>query len=132
MLATNRYLDLIGMGFPFAWLTSGSEATELFEPLRRRRDLGDEIADERLVRQRGERHFPRLEPRGASIDGLAVELDHAFLAGIGVDAGKPHRQRRVLVDAQPAQPVEHRLARLERHIEALEARRLAMAAAADF
>ena len=80
-----------------------------------RRDLGDEIAHQLLVRQRRDGHLARLEPRGAGIDRLAVEFHHAFLAGIGVDAGKADRQRRVLVDADPAQPVEHRLAALERH-----------------
>src|SRR5215469_11835666 len=128
MLATNRYLDLIGMSF----LCVVAVSFELFESLGGRRDLGDEIADQGLVRQRRKRHLARLEPRGASVDGFAVELDHAFLASIGVDAGKPHRQRGILVDAQPAQPVEHRLPWLERHFEGLPPRWFAMGAAADF
>ena len=86
------------------------------QSLCRRRDLGDEVAHQRLVGKRCERHLARLEPRGAGVDRLAVELDHAFLAGIGVDAGVADRQARVAIGPDPAQPVEHRLAGLERHL----------------
>src|SRR5580704_4264556 len=102
------------------------------KPLARRRDFGNQIANELLVRQRRERHGARLEAGGAGIDRVAVELDHALLAGIGVDAGEAHRQRRVLVDAQPAQAVEHRLAGLEGHVVGLPLRRVAVVAALDF
>src|SRR4051794_4714821 len=72
-------------------------------------DLGHEVADEGLVGQRREGHFARLEPRRAGVDGLAVEFQHALLAGVGIDAGEADRERRVLVDADPAQAIEHRL-----------------------
>src|SRR5229473_2590039 len=61
-----------------------------------------------------------LQPRRAGIGGGAVDLHHAFLAGIGVDAGEPDRQRRVVVRPDPAQAVENRLAGLERHLIALQ------------
>src|SRR5579871_504286 len=102
------------------------------ESLRRWSDLGDEIAHKLFVRKRRERHFTRLETGGTGIDRLAVDPDHAFLAGIGVDAGETDRQRGVLVDAQPAQAVEHRLARLERHLEGLPRAVSAIRAAPDF
>src|SRR5262249_54260068 len=94
------------------------------EPLRRRRDLGHEIAHQRLVVQRLERHLALLEARRAGVDGGAVELHHAFLARIGIDAGEADRGRRIAVRADPAQPVEHRLARLERPLVGLETPRL--------
>src|SRR5580693_5861619 len=97
-----------------------------------RGNLGDQVANELLVRQRGECHGARLEAGGAGIDRVAVELDHALLAGIGIDAGEAHRQRRVLVDTQPAQAVEHRLAGLEGDLVGLPLRRVAVAAALDF
>src|SRR5262249_37563393 len=68
----------------------------------------------------------------AGIDGLAVELDHAFLAGVGVDAGEADGEARVAVGANPAQGVEHRLPGLERHLVALEAPGGAIDAAPDF
>src|SRR5262249_11402571 len=89
------------------------------ESFRRRRDLGDEIAHERLVGERRQGHLARLEPRGAGIDRLAVELHQALLAGIGVDAGEADRERGVAVRPDPAQAVEHGLAGLERDIVAL-------------
>src|SRR5712691_13442829 len=92
----------------------------LAEPLRWRRNLGDEVAHQRLVRQRLHYHLAWLQPRRAGIGGGAVDLHHAFLAGIGVDAGEPYRQRRVVVRPDPAQAVENRLARLERHLIGLE------------
>src|SRR5262249_37803708 len=60
----------------------------LHEPLRRRRNLGDEITHQALVGERGECHLARGEPRGAGIDRGAVQFHHAFLASIGVDAGE--------------------------------------------
>src|SRR6266852_6570237 len=89
------------------------------ESLRRRRDLGDEVANERLVGQRRQRHLARLEARGAGIDRLAVELHQALLAGIGIDAGEADRERGIAVRPDPAQTVEHGLAGLERDVVAL-------------
>src|SRR5690349_927924 len=86
------------------------------ETLGGRCDLGDEVAHERFVGQGCDCHFARLEPRRAGINGLAVQFHHAFLAGIGIYAGETDGERGVLVDADPAQPVEHRLAALERHL----------------
>src|SRR5215469_6161873 len=63
------------------------------EALAWRRDLGDEVANELLVRQWRQRHLARLEPGGAGVDRLAVELDHALLARVGVDAGEADRKR---------------------------------------
>ena len=63
------------------------------------------------------------EPLGAGIDRLAVELDHAFLAGVGVDAGEADGEARVAVGPDPTQAVEHRLARLEWHLIAFPAAR---------
>src|SRR5262245_7954945 len=83
------------------------------KPLRRRRDLGDEIANERLDGERCQRHLARLEPRRARLDGGAVELDHAFLAGILADAGEADGERRIAVGPDSAQSVEHRLDWLE-------------------
>src|SRR6266404_4724921 len=97
-----------------------SSGRRLPEPLRRRRNLGDEVAHQRLVRQRLHYHLAWLQPRRAGIRGGAVDLHHAFLAGIGVDAGEPERQRRVAVRPDPAQAVENRLAGLERHLMALQ------------
>src|SRR5258708_38954429 len=48
-----------------------------FEPLRRRRNLGHEVAHEFLIAERGQRHFLRFEPRRAGVDCFAVDLDHA-------------------------------------------------------
>src|SRR6266852_8326821 len=89
------------------------------ETFRGRRDLGDEIANERLVGEWSECHLARLEPRRAGIDGLAVELHHAFLAGIGVDAGEADGEARVPICPDPTQSVEHGLAGLERNVIAL-------------
>src|SRR5262249_13930736 len=89
------------------------------ESLCRGRDLGDEVAHERLVGERRQRHRARLEPRGAGIDRLAVELHQAFLAGIGIDAGEADRERGVAVRPHPAQAVEHGLAGLERDVVVL-------------
>src|SRR5262245_25012918 len=58
------------------------------ESFRGRRDLGDEVANEPFVGERRQRHLARLQPRRAGIDRLAVQLQHAFLAGIGIDAGE--------------------------------------------
>src|SRR5215469_15056018 len=110
-------------------MTRAADGKLALEPLGRRRDLGDEIAHQRLVVQRLHHHLARLEPRRAGIDGRAVELHHAFLARIGVDAGETDRERRVAIGADPAQPVEHRLARLERDLVALEPPRLGVGAA---
>src|SRR4030081_1529872 len=79
------------------------------EPLGRRRDLGHQVANQLLVVERLHLHGARLEPGRAGIDGLAVELHHAFLARIGVDAGEADRERRIAVGPNPAQPREHRL-----------------------
>src|SRR5581483_12243197 len=65
----------------------------------------------------------------ARIDRLAVDTNHAFLARVGVDARVANRERRIVAHADPAQPIEHRLARLERHLVALVARRRARGAA---
>src|SRR5581483_10540696 len=104
----------------------------LHKPLGRRCDLGDEIADQPLVGQRRDAHLARLESRRAGIDGLAVEFHHTLLAGVGVDAGEADRQRRIAVDADPAQAVEHRLAALERHRVGLPAALRTVGAAPDF
>src|SRR5262245_61637131 len=80
-----------------------------------RSDFGDQIAHQRLVGQRRHLHLARLEPCRAGINSLAVEFHHAFLAGVGIDAGKADGKRGVLVDADPAQPIEHRLPTFERH-----------------
>src|SRR5262245_18009935 len=101
------------------------------EPLGGRGDFGDEVAHELLVRQRRQRHLARLQPRCAGIYGAPVELDHAFLAGIGVDAGEADRQRRVTMHAKPAHAIEHRLAGLERDFERLPASGLAVEPAPD-
>ena len=63
------------------------------KPLGRRGDFGDEVAQQRFVGERRQGHLPRLEPRGAGVDGFSVELDHAFLAG--VDAGEADGEARV-------------------------------------
>src|SRR5688572_21303466 len=87
-----------------------------FEPLVGRRDLGDEVLDQLLVRQRLERHFPLGQARGAGVDGFPVDADHALLAGVGVYAGEADREARIAVHPDPAQAVEHGLAGLERHL----------------
>src|SRR6185312_4174979 len=109
----------------------GSRRCRIGKPLVGRGDLGDEIADERLVAERLEPHLALFEPRRAGIDRLAVDEDHAFLACIGVDAGKAEGEARILLRADAPQPVEHGLAGLERHGIARPARRLARLAAAD-
>src|SRR5260370_3134569 len=80
----------------------------LGQPLRRRRNLGDEVAHQRLVRQRLHYHLTWLQPRRAGIGGGAVDLHHAFLAEIGVEAGEPDRPRRDPVPPDPPQPPENR------------------------
>src|SRR5262245_26424977 len=95
------------------------------ESLGWRRDLGNEVANPRFVAQWLERHFTRFEASGAGVGGLAVDQDDAFLAGIGVDAGVAHRERRVHLGAERPQAVEHRLPRLVRHGVGLEPARLA-------
>src|SRR5712671_2344414 len=102
------------------------------EPLGRRSNLGHQVANQLLVVERLHLHGARLEPRRAGVDGLAVELHHAFLARIGVDAGEADRERRVAVGPNPAQPVEHRLPGLERHLVGLETPRLGVEAAPHF
>src|SRR5690242_6023253 len=101
------------------------------EPLPRWRDFGHQVAHQPLVVQRLHRHLARHEPRRAGIDGLAIELDHAFLARIGIDAGEADGERGIAVGADPAQAVEHRLAGLERHLVALEAPHLGGGAPPD-
>jgi hypothetical protein len=96
------------------------------------RNLGDKVAHEALVGQRSERHLARLEPGGAGINRLAVELNHALLARIGIDAGKTDRQSRIVVDANPAQAVQHRLAGLEWNVKMLPATRIDIRPALDF
>src|SRR5918999_2117852 len=91
----------------------------LSEPLVGWRDLGDEILDELLVRQRLERHLALGKTRRAGIDGLAVDADHAFLAGVGVDAREADREAGIALVADPAQPVEHSLSLLEWNFELL-------------
>src|SRR4051794_39557232 len=91
------------------------------EALRGRRDLGNEVAYEFFIGKRSQPHDSCFEPRGAGVNRPAVEFDHAFLAGIGVDARIAHRQGRIAMTAYPAQPVEHRLAGLERYRETLPA-----------
>src|SRR4051812_41757837 len=78
-----------------------------------------------LVRQRLERHLALGKARGARVHRLAVDADHALLARVRVDAGEPNRERRIAMHADPAQPVEHRLALLERHLVVLVAAVLA-------
>src|SRR5712664_2986567 len=108
-----------------------TEKRSFDEPLRRRRDLGHQVAHQLLVVERLHLHLARLEAGRAGIDGLAVELHHAFLARIGVDAGEADRERGVAVGPDPAQPVEHRLAGLERHLVGLEAASRGVEAAPD-
>src|SRR6185503_5426568 len=81
----------------------------------------DEVLDQRLVWQRLERHLACHEARGACVDRLSIDADHAFLAGVRVDARKADGEARVPVDADPAQAVEHGLAGLERNFIVLEA-----------
>jgi transposase len=87
------------------------------EPLIGRRDRSDEVADQLLVRQRREAHHARLQPQRAGIADLAVDQQHAFLAGIGVQAGIAEGEASIRLAPDPAQAVEHRLARLEGHLE---------------
>src|SRR5436853_4405663 len=97
---------------------------ESAQTLVRWRNLAHEVAHQLLVRQRLKRHLALGKPRGAGVHRLAINLDHAFLAGTGVDAGEPDRKRRIMVRANPTQSIEHRLARIVRHLIALIARRL--------
>src|SRR5262245_5137246 len=110
-------------------LSDRSKSSSPARPLGGRSNLGDEVANERLVRQRRQDHLARFKPCRAGIDRLAVELDDAFLARIRIDARKTDCQRRIPVHAQPAQPVKHGLARLERHLIGLEAPRFPLSAA---
>src|SRR5438270_7103205 len=82
-----------------------------------------------LVRQRLERHLALGEPGGARVHRLAIDADHALLARVRIDAGEADGKRRIAMHADPAQPVEHRLALLERHVVVLVAAVLARRAA---
>src|SRR5262249_22281246 len=75
----------------------GASAELSVESRRWRRDFGDEVAHQGLVGERPPHHLARLEPGRAGIDGRAVELHHAFLAGIGIDAGEADRQRWIVI-----------------------------------
>jgi len=74
-------------------------------------------------------HLAFVEPRGAGIVHVAVDHHHAFLAGIGIDAGEAEGERRIELGANVAQPVEHGLAGYERHVKALDPVRLVGGAA---
>ena len=74
-----------------------------------------------MTRSRTSFLFALLQAGSAGIDGLAVKLDHALLAGVGVDAGEADRQRGITIDSNPPQTIEHRLARLEWHLVCLPA-----------
>jgi hypothetical protein len=53
-----------------------------------RGDFCNEIAHNCFVGQRFKRHLARLKSTSAGVNGSAVELYHAFFAGVGIDAGK--------------------------------------------
>src|SRR5690349_2283625 len=91
------------------------------KPLVRRRDLRHQVLDQRLVGQRLERHLALGKARRAGVNRLAVDLDHAFLARVGIDAREADGEARILVHANPAQAVEHRLPLLERDLVVLVA-----------
>src|SRR4051795_5388874 len=78
-----------------------------------------------LVRQWLERHLALGKSRGARVHRLAIDTDHALLARVRIDAGEADGERRIAMHAYPAQPVEHRLALLERHLVVLVAAVLA-------
>src|SRR4029079_18588157 len=79
-----------------------------------------------------ERHFARGEARRTGIDRRAVEFDHAFLAGVGIDAGEPDRKALITGGPDPAQAVEHGLSGLERHIIVLPSPGIGAFSAPDF
>src|SRR5947207_15913788 len=93
-------------------------ASELCQALIRRGDLGNEVAYLTLVWQGLEPHLARFEPRRACVDHLSIEQHHAFLAGIGVDAGIAEGQAWIGLDADAPKSIEHRLARFVGHLEA--------------
>src|SRR4051812_42982289 len=78
-----------------------------------------------LVRQWLERHLALGKSRGARVHRLAIDTDHALLARVRIDAGEADGERRIAMHADPAQPVEHRLSLLERHLVVLVAAVLA-------
>src|SRR4051812_49604608 len=85
-----------------------------------------------LVRQWLERHLALGKSRGARVHRLAIDTDHALLARVRIDAGEADGERRIAMHADPAQPVEHRLSLLERHLVVLVAAGLARAPPAHF
>src|SRR3954468_17561176 len=113
------------------WWAQAFDAS-FHKSFRRRRDLGDEVAHEPLVGQGRQRHFARGEARRAGIDRRAVEFDHAFLAGVGIDAGEPDRKAGITGGPDPAQAVEHGLSGLERHLVVLPSPGIGAFSAPDF
>ena len=101
------------------------------EPLVWRGDLGDEIPDQGFLRQRPKGRHAFLQSDRAGVIDPAVDQHHAFLAGVGVNAGEPKRKRRIELAPKRAQAVEHGLAMLERNLEAFDAWRFAGRAALD-
>src|SRR2546423_1823878 len=95
-----------------------SRRAAMDQALIRRRDLGNKVAYLTLVWQGLKPHLARFEPRRAGMDHLSIEQHHAFLAGIGVDAGIAEGQTRIGLDADAPKSVEHRLARFVGHLEA--------------
>ena len=71
-----------------------------------RGDLGHEISDPGFLRQRRKGSHAFLQSDRAGVVDPAVDQHHAFLAGVGIDAGEPKRKRRIDLAPKRAQAVE--------------------------
>ena len=91
----------------------GAFRIERLEPLVRRGNFGDQIANELLVRQGLDDDFTRGKAFKARVYGLAIHAHHAFLACVRVDAGEADGESGIVVRAYPAQRIQDRLSGLE-------------------
>ena len=107
-----------------------SKALRPLEALVGWRDLGDEVAQSGLVRQRLERHLAFASRVVQAYTVLPSTRIMHSLQALALMQEKRMARRRVAVHADPAQAVEHGLPRLERHLVVLVAAGFARRAAA--
>src|ERR1700733_16296015 len=110
-------------------LYSGS--TLEVQPFVRRRDFGDEVAYQRLLRQGSDLNRTFAQPGRACIVDFAIDLHHAFLAGISIDASVAEGERRFDLAADSTQTIQHRLSRDKFDLKIFDTWRLTCAATGD-
>jgi hypothetical protein len=91
------------------------------EPLHERRHVDDQVGHDREVRHRLDRHAPGIEVGEMRDAGEALATVHANTAGAArrVQAGVSDGERRVAVDLDPSERVQHRAPRSHLRLEQL-------------